>query len=77
MATNFWYHMGIGLPSFKAMVKGVNSVFKEVNPVTETKCFGSLNDNYCYFNTLMSNISEKNDVTHLLVVSLRKGTDKL
>lgn len=70
MQANIWYDLGIAFPAFKAVLKGVKSGFKAIKGDCEEdlKKFGDKNDNYPYFNRLVSNIyKNKNAAPYILV----------
>ncbi|CAH0547824.1 unnamed protein product [Brassicogethes aeneus] len=83
MQTNIWHDLGIGFPAFKAMLKGVKSGFRNIkgNHEEDLRCFGSTDDNYPYFNRLVSNIYRSKNVVPYIVMSavvvvyLKKYTD--
>lgn len=72
MQANIWYDLGIGFPAFKAVLKGVKSGFNNVKGGYEEdlKHFGSKDDNYPYFNRLVSNIYKSKNAAPYIVVSL-------
>lgn len=72
MQTNFWHDLGIGFPGFKAMLKGIPSGFRNIKGDHEEdlKSFGSKEDNYPYFNRLVSNIYRSKNVVPYTVVSI-------
>lgn len=71
MQANIWYDLGIAFPAFKAMLKGIGSGFQTLEGGYEgdLKCFGDKNDNYRYFNRLVSNIYKNKNVAPYIVVS--------
>ncbi|XP_030763066.1 SET and MYND domain-containing protein 4-like [Sitophilus oryzae] len=83
MQANIWYDLGIGFPAFKAVLKGVKSGFKNVKGGYEEdiKRFGSKEDNYPYFNRLVSNIYKSKNAAPYIVMAaivvtyLKKYTD--
>ncbi|XP_019867309.1 SET and MYND domain-containing protein 4 [Aethina tumida] len=83
MQTNFWHDLGIGFPGFKAMLKGIPSGFRNIKGDHEEdlKSFGSKEDNYPYFNRLVSNIYRSKNVvpytvmSAVVVIYLKKYTD--
>lgn len=70
MQANIWYDLGIGFPAFKAALKGVKSGFHVIKGGYEEdlKHFGSKEDNYPYFNRLVSNIYKSKNAAPYIVV---------
>lgn len=83
MQANIWYDLGIGFPAFKAVLKGVKSGFKSIKGGYEEdlKHFGNQDDNYPYFNRLVSNIYKSKNAAPYIVMAaivvtyLKKYTD--
>ncbi|KAH1003901.1 SET and MYND domain-containing protein 4 isoform X1 [Dendroctonus ponderosae] len=83
MQANIWYDLGIGFPAFKAALKGVKSGFNIIKGGydEDLKHFGSKEDNYPYFNRLVSNIYKSKNAAPYIVMSaiivsyLQKYTD--
>lgn len=71
MSHDLWYDLGIGLPAFRALMKGVKSGFKSLKSSYEedVKRFGDEEDYYPYFDRLMSNVDKIDNMTLLMVVS--------
>lgn len=53
MQANLWYKLGIAFPAFRAICKGKASTFAEIKS-NEIAQFGNKEDNYPYFNSLLS-----------------------
>lgn len=68
MQANIWFELGIAFAAFKAMCKGLYSKFSILNPGDFTK-FGSKEDNYTYFNTLVSHLSYNEHVDSMALVN--------
>ncbi|ENN79834.1 hypothetical protein YQE_03657, partial [Dendroctonus ponderosae] len=70
MQANIWYDLGIGFPAFKAALKGVKSGFNIIKGGydEDLKHFGSKEDNYPYFNRLVSNIYKSKNAAPYIVV---------
>ncbi|XP_050315438.1 SET and MYND domain-containing protein 4-like [Anthonomus grandis grandis] len=71
MQANIWYDLGIAFPAFKAVLKGVKSGFKCIKggPEEDLKRFGSKEDNYPYFNRLVSNIYKSKNAAPYIVMA--------
>lgn len=76
MQANIWYDLGIAFPAFKAVLRGVKSGLRAIKGTHEEdlKHFGDKNDNYPYFNRLVSNIFKSKNVAPYVVVSILLGT---
>lgn len=58
MQANVWYELGVTYPAFRAVCKGLPSNFKTAEICYDTPIkFGSKQDNYPYFNSLISHTS--------------------
>lgn len=74
LRNNFWYEIGIGFPVFRALLKGKQSNFRTIELSYETDRsesnikFGTSDDNYPYFNTLLTNMETIPNITPLLLV---------
>ncbi|XP_044254997.1 SET and MYND domain-containing protein 4-like [Tribolium madens] len=83
MQANIWFDLGIALPAFKVMLEGAATGFRSLEGGFEDdlKCFGDKDDNYRYFNRLLSNIYKNKNVAPYIVMAtivvsyLRKYTD--
>lgn len=71
MQANIWYELGIGFAAFKAICKGLQSKFTEINSINITH-FGSKTDNYPYFNTLLSHLDYKDHIDSMALVKKKK-----
>ncbi|KAL1516683.1 hypothetical protein ABEB36_000563 [Hypothenemus hampei] len=71
MTANIWYDLGIGFPAFKAVLKGVKSGFKSLKRSykEDLKHFGNKDDNYPYFNRLVSHIYKSKNATPYMVMA--------
>ncbi|XP_044752058.1 SET and MYND domain-containing protein 4-like isoform X2 [Coccinella septempunctata] len=58
MLGNIWCHLGIAFPAFRALLKGFNSSFEEIE-TNDVECFGNKQDNYPFFNSLIFNKNNK------------------
>lgn len=76
LRNDFWYEIGIGFPVFKALLKGKRSHFQgfkkpySKNSIEWNVAFGSVEDNYPYFNTLSTNMEKISNTTPLLLVRI-------
>lgn len=72
MQANIWCDLGIGFPALKAILKGVKSGFKTIkgNHTEDLKHFGDKDDNYPYFNRLVSHIYKNKNAAPFILVSL-------
>jgi hypothetical protein len=71
MQANIWFDLGIAFPAFKAMLQGALSGFEslECSYEEDLKCFGDKQDNYRYFNRLLSNIYKNKNVAPYIVMA--------
>lgn len=70
---DLWYNVGIGYPAFKAVQKGINSNHQKLplkSIIISNRQFGSKEDNYPYFNDLITNLGKVYDLSPFLVVIL-------
>lgn len=76
MQANIWCDLGIGFPALKAILKGVKSGFKTIkgDHTEDLKHFGDKDDNYPYFNRLVSHIYKNKNAAPFILVSLRSTT---
>nr|CAI5865840.1 unnamed protein product [Callosobruchus analis] len=73
MQASIWYDLGIAFPAFKAMLKGVRSGFKTIKADhgEDVKKFGDKDDNYPYFNRLVSHIYKtKNAAPYVIMAAV-------
>lgn len=75
MQANIWCDLGIGFPALKAILKGVKSGFKTIkgDHTEDLKHFGDKEDNYPYFNRLVSHIYKNKNAAPFILVSLRSS----
>lgn len=57
MVGDVWYHLGIAFPAFRALLKGVDCIYEEIQ--VDSKCFGNKENNYPYFNSLVFDKNNK------------------
>lgn len=84
MQANIWFDLGIAFPAFKALVKGIGAgleVSADANYEEDLKKFGDKQNNYKYFNRLLSNIYKNKNMAPYTIMAavvveyLRKYTD--
>lgn len=68
MQANIWYDLGIAFAAFKAICKGLRSRFADAS---KTSGFGSKEDNYPHFNTLLSHLHCNEHLDSMALVSFR------
>ncbi|KAK5640019.1 hypothetical protein RI129_010830 [Pyrocoelia pectoralis] len=71
MQSDLWYHLGIGFPALKGLIKGLPSGFCTLNSSYEadTVKFGDELDNYPYFNKLITNLSKMDDIIPITIIA--------
>ncbi|CAH1968869.1 unnamed protein product [Acanthoscelides obtectus] len=71
MKGSIWYDLGIAFPAFKAVLKGVKSGFKTIkgDHSEDLKKFGDKQDNYPYFNRLISHIYKTKNAAPYVVMA--------
>lgn len=71
MQANLWYKIGIAFPALRAVIKGISTGLCNLKSTFEddTLSFGNKNNNYGYFNKLVSNMSMMANLTPLVIVS--------
>ncbi|KAK4872965.1 hypothetical protein RN001_014994 [Aquatica leii] len=69
MRCNLWYYIGIGFPALRTIIKGVSTGLctLETKFEDDTARFGVVDNNYPYFNKLVSNLSKMENVLPLII----------
>ncbi|VEN37449.1 unnamed protein product [Callosobruchus maculatus] len=73
MQASIWYDLGIAFPAFKAVLKGAKSGFRTIkgDHCEDVKKFGDKDDNYPYFNRLVSHIYKtKNAAPYVIMAAV-------